>query len=1038
MKHNVEMIVSPVPDGRHAAWKNVAKKHIVNLHEAADVKPFRWGSPQFIREMVGQWKAQGFDGAESYGLVSWRWPYSLDKLEPQQKGFWPEGKKLVTFERDAIWQEALGRYLWKVDRPRDEEVAYWTARLAERFGNARAGAGMLRWYDTTGPVLPGLQNLTHVANMNWFPTAVGKEQTVDAILNPLDPANNKGGPYHVQPVDSFFFERYRKKYGAPPPAGRVPMPVDAYADAQAEGRAIAGVMTPDKVAGLLVELAEEGVRIAESNRQAATRNQDEAARFVTDSQALVLVAKAWRQKVLAAIAKRCFQKTGDEKYARALLDHVRKSIDVYEELVALTDQTYLNATDITMEPNWHEGLKAFRADLPAQEAFLKAAKAGGPRASPDADQAARRMVEYFESMQRPKPLEVRRGDDWQKRREAVRRRLLRDIGLDPLPERVPLDPHSSAPLDRPWCTIRKVAYQLWPGVYSRGLLYLPKTLAGKPAPAMLCPHGHYADGYADAGEQARALMFAKLGYVAFATAQEHHEDLLRGVSCQTFMVWNNMRALDFLQSLPEVDGRRIGVCGLSGGGLQSQMLVATDPRIKAATIAGMTCRFREILYPHTAQCGCNHWPGATACTDGPEISVLGFPAAVQYLTMNDWTAHFAADDFPAIRAIYRENGFPDRTECVYWPTGHVFDRPKRERAYWWMEKWVRGDRQAAVPSEPDTLPTVEPKVLLEWKVDVPGERSFEDYFRETFRRENPDLGSSDAWNAYRGRMTEALRQLLGEARALPPEEKSASRQVKPAWAEGRGVRVEQFLAASEDRIAIPGIILYPPPEKTPASVEVCLSAAGRSAVEKDPSRYLQAAQRGAVVAVPDLRFSGDYALPRLAGRIGPKLLQYPMAFPIPLAAQPQDQLAQLARAWDRDGIAWGRPIPGMMVTDLRRVLDFLETDRRVSMTSVQVTTKDSPSLALAGLLAACLDRRIAAIDADFAGRCFEQPGSWPTSQQSLPMVSGILCYGDVVQWAALLADRRVTLRRVPRADAARRWLEGVFEIAGPGRRVTIE
>ena len=62
------------------------------------------------------------------------------------------------------------------------------------------------------------------------------------------------------------------------------MPVEAYANEQAEGRTIAGVMTPDKLAGLLVELAEEGLRIAESNRQAATRNRDEAARFVTDSQ----------------------------------------------------------------------------------------------------------------------------------------------------------------------------------------------------------------------------------------------------------------------------------------------------------------------------------------------------------------------------------------------------------------------------------------------------------------------------------------------------------------------------------------------------------------------------------------------------------------------------------------------------------------------------------------------------------------------------------------------------------------------------------
>ncbi len=108
LKHNVEMIVSPVPDVRHAAWKNVAKKHIVNLHEVADIKPFRWGSPLFIREMAGEWRKAGLDGAECYGPISWRWPYSLDKLEPQQASFWPQGEKLLSFERDAILVRSAG------------------------------------------------------------------------------------------------------------------------------------------------------------------------------------------------------------------------------------------------------------------------------------------------------------------------------------------------------------------------------------------------------------------------------------------------------------------------------------------------------------------------------------------------------------------------------------------------------------------------------------------------------------------------------------------------------------------------------------------------------------------------------------------------------------------------------------------------------------------------------------------------------------------------------------------------------------------
>ena len=145
--------------------------------------------------------------------------------------------------------------------------------------------------------------------------------------------------------------------------------------------------------------------------------------------------------------------------------------------------------------------------------------------------------------------------------------------------------------------------------------------------------------------QTRCLNLARLGYVTFSSTQNHFEDPSVGVSHQTLMVWNNMRALDFLESLPEVDASRIGVAGESGGGLQTQMLVALDPRVKAATIVGLTCDFRQIMFPDSSHCACNHFPNVMQRTDHPEISTLGLPCPVQYLTMNDWTRQFAVAEF---------------------------------------------------------------------------------------------------------------------------------------------------------------------------------------------------------------------------------------------------------------------------------------------------------------------------------------------------------------------------------------------------------
>ena len=117
-------------------------------------------------------------------MISWRWPYTLDKLEPQQTLFWPRERSFSPSSATRSGSEALGRYLWKVDRPRDGEIAYWTSATG-RTVRQRAGrpGQLLQWYDITGPILPGLQNLTHIRNMNCFPTAIGKEQMVDAMLD---------------------------------------------------------------------------------------------------------------------------------------------------------------------------------------------------------------------------------------------------------------------------------------------------------------------------------------------------------------------------------------------------------------------------------------------------------------------------------------------------------------------------------------------------------------------------------------------------------------------------------------------------------------------------------------------------------------------------------------------------------------------------------------------------------------------------------------------------------------------------------------
>jgi hypothetical protein len=381
-KHNQESLTSPVPDRRHEQWKDVLKGHIVNLHgPPMDLEPMRWASPRFIAETVGEWKKLGFlKGAEIYTTIFWQWPYALDKLEPDQKGYKPTGRKLLWLDRDALYLDAFGRYLWKTDRDPQAEQTYWEQYLARKFGSADAGKALYRWYVLTGPISPGMQNLTATRFMNWWPTVMLQNQDVDRILKarqriddvPAGLTKATGSDnYYSQPVDTYFFERYKAKYNLPGLAQRVSMPVQQYAEALNDKREVPDAMTPDKVCDLLCQLASESLAAAKTAQTTAGKAaREEAGRFVTDSEMYVLATEALKHKVLAALCKAQMLKSADKSLAASFTKQMEESVAAYEKLAALTDRTYLFGNDLGGTHWKTQGLREFQQDLKTQQAWL--------------------------------------------------------------------------------------------------------------------------------------------------------------------------------------------------------------------------------------------------------------------------------------------------------------------------------------------------------------------------------------------------------------------------------------------------------------------------------------------------------------------------------------------------------------------------------------------------------------------------------------------------------------------------------------------
>ncbi|MEX0611449.1 MAG: acetylxylan esterase [Pirellulales bacterium] len=232
----------------------------------------------------------------------------------------------------------------------------------------------------------------------------------------------------------------------------------------------------------------------------------------------------------------------------------------------------------------------------------------------DTRRGDRLLAAYFRSETRKLAdaclTDVKSWDDWAGRRELNRQQLREMLALEPLPERTPLRPVVTGKVEHADFTVEKLHFQSRPHLYVTANLYVPKNLDG-PAPAVLYVCGHSAskkDGVSYGNKtkyQHHGAWFARNGYVCLVidTLQLgeiegiHHgtyrEGLwwwnARGYTPAGVETWNSIRALDYLESRPEVDAERIGVTGRSGGGAYSWFLAALDDRIKVAVpVAGIT------------------------------------------------------------------------------------------------------------------------------------------------------------------------------------------------------------------------------------------------------------------------------------------------------------------------------------------------------------------------------------------------------------------------------------------------------------------
>ena len=334
-------------------------------------------------------------------------------------------------------------------------------------------------------------------------------------------------------------------------------------------------------------------------------------------------------------------------------------------------------------------------------------------------------------------------ESWEQRAETIRATILTGAHLAPFPERTPLHPIFANRRVRDSYSVEDVALESVPGFYVFGNLYRPLGVSAKGSvPAILVAHGHFKQKgwYARTRPENQLLCatLAQMGAVVFTYDMVGYGDSTQlphdARNVLQIQLWDSIRSLDFLESLPEVDPARIGVTGASGGASQIILLAAVDPRVKASMPVVMI----SSRYSGHERCEdgmkIRDVPGPED-TNNAEIAAVVAPRPLLIVSDGaDWTKHFPEEDFPYIQRIYDLYHAIGKVHNRHLPDErHDYGPTKRRLAYRFFSRSLR----LAPPPEKETalIESQTDQAVRNW-LHVPGTLS-EDFAAEVTKSLSP-------------------------------------------------------------------------------------------------------------------------------------------------------------------------------------------------------------------------------------------------------------------------------------------------------------
>jgi len=603
---------------------------------------------------------------------------------------------------------------------------------------------------------------------------------------------------------------------------------------------------------------------------------------------------------------------------------------------------------------------------------------------------------------------------WLARQAQIRKTLNKIVG--PFPARTPLNAKIVGKINKEFCTIEKIIYESQPQFYVTACLFLPKNIKGK-TPAIIYCSGHTKEGFRAGAYQRVILNLVKKGFIVFAfdpvsqgerlqyydpdkgesrvggPTLEHSypgaQCFITGSSQARYMIWDGIRAVDYLLTRKEVDPQRIGITGRSGGGTQSAYIAAFDDRILAAApecyITSMR-RLWESIGPQDAEQ--NFYHGIASGIDHADLLEVRAPKPTLMITTTRdfFSIQGARETAKEVKRAFEAFGMGNNFNMVEDDSVHASTRKNREAMYAFFQKYLN------LPGDP-TDEDIEPLSNEELTVTLTGQVA-------------TSLGGETVFSLNKKQAERELLQLeqsrklmnehLRNARAAAAELSGfvAPAQSSEAAFTGRyrriGYAVEKYFIAGEGDYPIPFLLMVPNSGgKHPALLY--LDPDGKSVEANRGGEMEWFVKRGYVVLAPDLLGFGEMGPGSFHGdsyhfKMGKA--SYNMWFA---------------------SIQIGRSITGMLAGDVVRLVNYLLSREDVDAEKIAALAQGDLCPAL--LHAAAFDGRIDRIalkEPLISYRCLVM-NEYYQPHHILTAVAGALTAYDLPDLYALVAPRPLLL-----------------------------